>query len=324
MSDQNLLETLNNQLLLLDRENGSDAIAGDVVRAISTTMDLFVGDKSNAAMLSHLIDLHDLMLEMRPRMANVISDIQLMIVELKRRDTEPDALRARLPRMLQWKEQRKRVAAERAATLIQSEQTVLLHSYSGTLEAALQIAAAQGRKPLAYVAEQEHARTGRIVKSLTNTGVPFRVVSEYSLSHVVERLNLALFTALTLNADEELIMAPGSANVINLLGPANVPTYATLTTNKWSYWTDDASITWRETRRKSIAGVEVEKEVFSHDWIALDRVTGVITEDAVLTPSEVRAAYAAKRDDFLEIERQIKDLRSARAMSMHAARLPEA
>ncbi|MCA9243020.1 MAG: hypothetical protein KDA32_03625 [Phycisphaerales bacterium] len=321
--DKGLLDTLNNQLLLLDRESGADAIAGDVIRAIAATLDMFAGDRSNAAILSHLIDLHDVMLDMRPRMANVISDIQLMIVELKRREMDPNALRERLPRLLEWKEERKRRAAARVAAIIEPDKPVLLHSYSGTIDTALQIAVERGEKPVVFVAEQEQVRTARIVRSLSDLSLEFRVISEYALSHVLGEIGIALFSALTLNADEELIVAPGSANLINLLGAADVPTYVVLTTNKWSYWTDDASTTWHEIRKKSIAGVGVSKDIFSHDWVGLDRVTALVTEDGVLPPSEARKAYAASRADFAEVEREIKQLRTARAASMAQVRLPD-
>lgn len=307
-----LLNVLNRHLLQLDRVAGSDAIAVDFARALHATLRDFRGERTKEGILRELLYMHDLLLELRPRMANVMEDIQRVIhfVHLQPGLDLPATL-AFLEGLIAQKAERRATAARHAATLFTAPRCLLLHSYSGTLATVLENLRSAPQLPCIIVAEQAAVRTRPLLESLERARLKYRVVSEFAISHIVEEVSLALFGALTLNSDGQVVMAPGSANLIARLRDNAVECYVILTTNKWSYWTDETTTAFCEVRHKQQGGVRYQKQVFSHDAVALDRFSGLITEGGVLTPAAARELYTQRRSQFLTAEAEIAALQAA-------------
>jgi len=135
-------------------------------------------------------------------------------------------------------------------------------------------------------------------------------VSEYSIAHIVEQLDLAIFPALTLNNSGQAVLGPGSTGLVSQLRAVGVKTYMFLTTNKFSFWTDDTETAFSEVREKKRGALHFQKTVFSHDDIALDQFTGVITESAILSPADTRALFSELQEKWLANERLLATLRN--------------
>ncbi len=307
--DRELVETVNRQLLVLDREGGSDAIATDVAGAIARAVQEYEGDASREGLLRELLLLHDVLLEMRPRVASIILDIQKLLLHVHQSPnaTQDDVLRF-LQDLTQARTDRRQQVARVAAGLFVEPQTLLLHSYSTTLEMLLRHLAEIRRKPRVIVAQQQEVRTRGILRALQSASYDYTVVSEYSLSHMAHELSCALFAGLTITLDERIVLSPGSANLIEHLRSAGIPTYVILTTNKWSYWTEETETAYREEREKSIGDLRFRKQVFSHDPVPLSSIAGIITEEGVLDAEKTREVYEAEREVFQATEELIVSL----------------
>lgn len=315
-----ILPTLNAQLLRLDRSNGSGALATDILNALVDTVLKFEGDRSHENLLAEFLNLYDLLLACRPRMANVILDIQKVILYLKDNQASgPQEIQQFLSELLSQRRTRSLQSIEKAMPIFEKERTLLLHSYSSALNEMLEYAAQHAEKPRVYIAAQEPEKTAKIIKLLKGLEYSFRVVSEYSISHVLNELDCAIFGGLTLNSAEQIVLGPGSSSLISQLSHAEVETYVLLTTNKFSFWEERTETAFKEVRTKSLEEFEYEKDVYSHDMVPLSIISGVISEEAIHSPGETRELFANMQSQFFEREKHIRQIKlNANKATEHA------
>ena len=76
-----ILKLLNAQIIKLDRLNGSDALAEDMVYALIATLQRYAGSSEYADLMRELLILHDELLLCRPRMPHLILDCLSMFLE---------------------------------------------------------------------------------------------------------------------------------------------------------------------------------------------------------------------------------------------------
>jgi translation initiation factor 2B subunit (eIF-2B alpha/beta/delta family) len=309
--DATLVKTLNSQLLALENDYGSDAIGPIVVHALIRTIDTYTGDTSVQGLTHELLRLHDALLDCRPRMAGLILEVQsaLLFLHEHPQATLPQLCEF-LDGLLDTKQSRQRISIKVANELLRDQPTILLHAYSDTLRAILEQCAERDQRPRVFVAAQEEEKTDRLVSVLHRSHYDYKVVSEYSIAHIVEQLDLAIFPALTLNNSGQAVLGPGSTGLVSQLRAVGVKTYMFLTTNKFSFWTDDTETAFSEVREKKRGALHFQKTVFSHDDIALDQFTGVITESAILSPADTRALFSELQEKWLANERLLATLRN--------------
>ncbi|MCB0311028.1 MAG: hypothetical protein KDD42_07325 [Bdellovibrionales bacterium] len=310
VAEENPQPLLNSQLIELDRMNGSDATSEDFVFALISTLQNYEGTVRHADLVREMLVLHDMMLDCRPRMANMILDVQKALLFLKdHSDATPDTLIAHMNSVLSIKKERLSSMAQHVIEIFQSKKKVLLHSSGRTMQYLIGYLAEKNVKPEVFVASQEPRKTKRLINSLHENGYEYSVVSEHAIAHVIEYLDLALFGCLTLNRENQLIMQPGSSSLISQMHDSKVPIYVFLTTNKFSFWAEATEPAYREIRPKKLDNIRYEKIVFSHDTVPLELATGLITEEGVLTPQEARNIFARQRDKYLDREAMIRALR---------------
>lgn len=303
------MPVLNRQLVSLDRLRGADQLGEEFVRSLKRTYQTYSGDTNRYALIRELLDLYDILLACRPRMANLILDLQKTLIFLAEKENAGVLdLSNFTDSLLRLKKARMDRAGEAGAEVLSRGQTILLHSHSRTLKFILEHAVGKVELPDVIVAEQDQNKTTRLMISLKRCGYKFKVVSEYSLSHVLEELDFALFGALTLDSHGNLIVGPGSSALMCQLSRARVPVYLAITTNKLSFWEDSFDAAFSELRKKERAGIEYEKQVFSHDLIPLDVCKGIITERGVLTPPQMRMVFDKMQRAFLDREKLIRSL----------------
>lgn len=160
-------------------------------------------------------------------------------------------------------------------------------------------------KPRIIVAGQEKEKSERIIQALHKNSFEFFVVSEFSISHVLDQIDLALFGGLTLNSEGALVLGPGSASLIAQLRAHNIPSYVYLPTNKFSLWQEPRETAFKEIRSKQLGEIEYNKHVFSHDTLPSEHVTGIITEKGVLTPQQAIEALVSLQHKFCDHEASI-------------------
>lgn len=314
--ESNLLHTLNKQLVELDRLNGASALAEDVAKAIDLTVEEYFGDRSREALLREVVKLYHTFLSCRPRMPHIISDLQKLAFYLyQNKDADTETLKRLIKTILIENEKRVDLIVSHATTLFHEKKTLLLHTLSMPIKGLLeQIAENRDNGdsatvvPDVYIADQSKSKSGQIIKLFDHLQLPFFVVSEFALAHVISKLNIAFFGGLTFNVRNEVILAPGSTSLISQLRMAQVPVYLCMGTNKFSFWDEETELAFHERRNKSLEHIEYAKEVFSHDVVEVDLFTRIITESGLLTPSELRRTFAEKQLEFYNHEREIEKI----------------
>lgn len=304
-----LLPTLNSQLIRLDKTYGGDALAVDVIHSLLDTLDNFKGDSSIVGLSKELMHLYDLTLACRPRMANILRDIQELLYHVtQHKECSAEDLKKVLFELLKKKKARSKASVEHALDLFEPKNGLLVHSYSSVLNALLRECAKRERTPHIYIAAQSPKKTNRLIRHLHEHKIAFQVVPEFSVSQIIDRVDIALFGALTVNARDELIMGPGSASLIAQLDTYQVPNYALVTTNKFSFWEEELESAFKEVRPKQLSKeIKYQKEVFSHDIVPVSLVTGIITEEGVLTPLKAKLRFEKLQAEHFEREKIVRE-----------------
>ncbi len=304
-----LLTTINQLFITLDQKYGADALGADTLIALIETLDEYTGDTSSESLQQGLCEIYTTVLSCKPRMASIILDLQLLLVDtLKNPEFTAQNLRHRLLELLARKRTRRQESVQHALTIISGSEKVLLHSYSSTINTLLKTLNKQGSKPEILLAAQERAKTDRMIQLLEKLGYAYRVVSEYAIAHILQDVDCALFGGLSLTNKMEVVMGPGSASLLSQLHAHQIKSYVLLTTNKFSLWDDSYEITFHEKREKEAHGVQYLHETFSHDVLSLSLIKGLITENGVLTQEESLAAFSALKKEFAEREKAIASL----------------
>lgn len=307
--DTTLLPTINKQLVHLDRTYGSDALAADFVLALISTLDDYNGDDSPQKLQLNLIEIYNLLLACRPRMANLTLDLQeLLLHTIETKDFSKETLRRRLFELLGEKRSRRKESVQHALGLIEESKTILVHSYSSTLNELFKEVSKRKITPFVILAAQEERKTERLIHLLHKFGFEYRVVCEFAISHVIEEIDLALFGGLTLTSDMQVLMGPGSASLVSQLHSHNVSSYVMLTTNKFSFWEEATQRAFQMDREKSLGDFSYIKQVYSHDMLPANLLEGIITEEGILTPRQAQAVFKKMQQHFFENEAKVREL----------------
>ena len=315
-----LIRAINRQMLELDRLNGAILLSVDVVRALQATMETYEGSIEKQALIHEFCNLHDLFMGCRPRMAQVLLDTQKTLLHISEQDNPSvEGVKDLLEQNIEDKREVADKIVELTSTLLGPEKTLFVHSYSTHLDKTLDHLAELDQKPKIIVAEQEDVKTLKVLKGLNKNAYEYNVVSEYSASHILEKVDVAMFGALTLNHHQQIIMAPGSSGLVSDLFRASIPIYILLPTEKFSYWEDDHELTYKETRHKDKYNLTYQKEIFSHDILPLKLFAGVITEEGIMNGSEAMVLFSKLQEEFISTERQIKQMKAKFKQAAEAA-----
>ena len=307
--DTTLLPTINQQLVYLDRHYGSDALAADFVLSLISTIEDYTGDDSPEALQLGLVEIYNLLLACRPRMANLIFDLQeLLIHTIDEPELSRDTVRSRLLELLALKRTRRQESVQHALTLLEETKTLLLHSYSSTLNVLFSELSKKEWTPDIILAAQDEKKTERMIHLLQKHNFNYRVVTEFAISHVMDEIDLALFGGLTLTSDMQVVMGPGSASLVSQLDAHEVASYVMLTTNKFSFWEETTLSAFREDREKCLGDFSYVKQVYSHDTLPMSLLEGIITERGILTPHQAQSSFRHLQQEFFEHEERVRAL----------------
>ena len=197
--------------------------------------------------------------------------------------TTSEAFRAELGR-------RSEMIAQRTLSLLPEGCTVLTHSRSSTVLAALQLAANRGRLAEVVCTESRPSYEGRTVAAtLAREGIRTTLITDSAAAHFMGRVNLVMVGADSVSEDG-LVNKMGTYAIALAARDQGVPLYALCGTEKllpidYPYFRiapQDPQEVWPEHPQ----GVEVLNLYF--DVTPLRYVSGVVTEQGVLTPGELQ------------------------------------
>lgn len=185
------------------------------------------------------------------------------------------------------------------AELIKDGDSILVHSHSGTIRRIIAKAQYLGRKFHVILAEQEAEKTLDMIEYFSEKGVPFTVVPEYMLSHILQDVSKVFFGATTMNFEQNFICDAGSYSVLAEFHEVEIPTYMFLSTKKFSLWQSEMQHHTYKTKQKKILTksakvVNYERIKFSHDRVPAKLFNYVVTESGAYNPKEIQEIYTAR------------------------------
>ena len=305
-NDSSAKEVLNRLLIQLDDMNGTRGVGDDCLNALVETLKSFSGPKDGQDLIDLLMELHDLFMDCRPRMPQIIHDVQNLMIELKDQEISMDRVAQLATELNESRGARIEASVLSGLTPLEGRKGLLLHTHGKTIEQFLLRAKSElPSLPNLFVASQQPDKTATLIQFLNDHNFDFSVVSEHSIAHIADQVDIALFGCLTLNSEEQVVLAPGASSLVAQLASLNVERYVLLTTYKFSFWQDLDVHAFKEIRRKTLEQQNYSKLVFSHDFLDVNLFTGIIVENQVLTPSETILLYEQERKAFQERERKI-------------------
>ena len=167
------LPVINKLLVKIDRENGARGLAKDFLCAITETLEGYQGSKSHKDLMLLCLNMHNILLGCRPRMAHIVHDIQTLILFLvDKPEADLESLKSFIADMRARRRKAIRSSIDISLNLFEKETSILLHSYSLSVEQILEAAKEHPHRPSVYVAAQEPGRTNRLIKFLQKKQIP--------------------------------------------------------------------------------------------------------------------------------------------------------
>src|SRR5690606_25673026 len=144
--------------------------------------------------------------------------------------------------------------------------------------------------------EQDLEKTGDNIAFLHASGIPFRVVPAYMVSHLEESIDMAFFGAVTFQEGGVFVMDPGSKSIISHLKIEHKPIYLFLTTSKFSLWPvkDFKKEIYTQSDKRShhsLKEVEFQRIKFSHDRVGVELIDFVVTEKDIFTAHQAQKKF---------------------------------
>jgi translation initiation factor eIF-2B subunit delta len=292
------------------RELADDHTSGAVEIATrgASVLLLFAGEleaEDEESFRGELATVGKALIQAQPSMAPLFSLVNTVVAGVQgARDLEAarevvrskaEAFRAELGR-------RSEMIAQQALHLLPEGCTVLTHSRSSTVLEALKLAATCGRNVEVVCTESRPGYEGRAVAAtLAQEGIRTTLTTDSAAAHFLGRVNLVLVGADSVSRDG-LVNKIGTYGIALAARERGVPLYALCGTEKflprdYPYFRiapQDPEEVWPEHPQD----VEVLNLYF--DVTPLKYVSGVVTEDGVLTPGELQDMVGRlKMDEML-------------------------
>lgn len=184
--------------------------------------------------------------------------------------------------------------------LIESDDVILMTSYSGTLLAIFTAAWEAGRRFQVIATESRPYNEGRFLAArLTDSGIPCTLITEAALADVASQASKAMVGADSLLATGDVVNKMGTHLLALACQACGVPLFAAASTLKFSPASlrgqavgllerpDEATIAGPELVGRS--GLRVLNRLF--EVTPADLFTGIVTERGLIAPQAVVALY---------------------------------
>ena len=177
--------------------------------------------------------------------------------------------------------------AQYGAGLIAGGDKIITHSYSSTVVATLEAAFTKHRSIEVITTRSGAGRTGEaIVRELGCYGIAVTFIDDAAMGLYLSAVNKAVVGADRVCADGKVINGVGTYQLALAVGRAGIPFYVLCETLKFDprLRSDEVDLEEEEPGRLS-PKAKVKNPRF--DITPLELVTGIVTENGLLTPEEV-------------------------------------
>ena len=300
--------TLSELFRAIESEQGTHSFCVLVLEALHTALSQYK-IKTRRAFRTQLMSLFTLVRETKPRYAILIESFYriLEVYDKQKRTSVPALLdeieRVKVSYLLEMKQ------LVQVSDKIKVEgKSILIHDHSHSVQNVLR-AMREHKKPFqVIVAEQDPQKTHDNIAFLHAHDIQFKVVPAYMLSHIDKAVDMVFCGAVTFQQNRHLVMDPGSRSIISHFHLEKKPIYVFLSTSKFSLWQStkgmaDIDVKVHKRRHPRQMEIEFERLKFSHDRVAVDLVSNIVTEQGIYKPQGVVRVFNEK---FKKRQRLVK------------------
>ncbi len=189
--------------------------------------------------------------------------------------------------------------ADYAAGLLKDGDTVLTHSYSSTVIAALR-RAFQEKAIEALVTRSGAGRTGgALAADLNGYGLPVTLIDDTAIGIYLSRADVVLLGADRITRDAVLVNGVGTYPLVLAARQAGVPCYAVCESLKFDPRIEASAVDLEDRDAAEIdvgeAALEIPRANPHFDLTPLALLSGIVTEAGLMTPDQVLDKLEARR-----------------------------
>ena len=281
-----------------DKAHGASQLARQAAKVLKVAAERSRADSANQFWREQK-EIGERLMSVRPAMApifNIVSGLLGSIGE-KAETADLDALRqmviAEADKAVKASLQAVAQIAEHGSQLIADGDRIMAHSYSSTVVAALKTAFTGHRNIEVITTRSGSGRSGEMLaRELGLYGIPVTFIDDAAVGLYISTVNKAVVGADRVCADGKVVNGIGTCQLALVAERASVPFYVLCETLKFDprLRGDEVDLEEKETGEVVEPGrlpPEVRVKNPSFDITSLELVTGIVTENGLLTPEEV-------------------------------------
>ncbi len=198
-------------------------------------------------------------------------------------------------------EQQKEMIIKNSLSIDVDGKTILIYDTSNVVLRILKNFVKNWRKFKIIIAEQGIDKTHKNVENMHQLWISFQVVPAYTLSHILERVDMIFLWALTMKDTKNFVMSPGSHSIVSEFNVEKIPAYLFINTEKFSLWKSKErwDVFIHEHLRKHVEkDIEYTRIKYSHDRVPVELFHRIVTNQGVFTSKEVSDLYDKKYKEY--------------------------
>ncbi len=281
-----------------DRIHGASQLARQAVEVLKIT-----AERSRAGSVEQFLqeqkEVGERLMSARPAMAPIFSIVSSLLSTIAGKATEMglDSIRrftiSRTGEVIRGSLQAIAQIAKYGSELIADGDRIMTHSYSSTVVAVLREAFTKHRHIEVIITKSGPGRTGeRIAQELGLYGIPVTFIDNVAMWFYMQTVNKVMVGADRVCADGKVVNGIGTYQLALVAERASIPFYVLCETLKFDPRLRSNGVDLEEKEPSEVVeagrlppGVKVKNPYF--DITPLELITGIVTENGLLTPEEV-------------------------------------
>ncbi len=288
-----------------DKVHGASQLARQAVNVLKVAVEHSQADSVKEFLLEQK-EIGQRLMTVRPAMAPVFNIVSPLLSTIAGKSTEMDLNSikrltiSKIDEVVTRSLQAIAQIAEYGSGLIADGDRIMTHSYSSTVEAALKKAFTKHRNIEVITTRSGPGRTGeRIVQQLGLYGIPVILIDDVAMGLYVSTANKVMVGADRVCADGKVVNGIGTYQLALAAERASIPFYVLCETLKFDSRLRGDEVDLEEKDPSEVVEpgrlppeVRVKNPYF--DITPLELVTGIVTENGLLTPQKV-ISYLSKQ-----------------------------
>lgn len=172
---------------------------------------------------------------------------------------------------------------------------IIVYAVSAPVRRIIPAAKRRGKIFKALILRQDPRKTNQVMRILEKENVEFIVVPEYGLSHFLDKVNKLFIGAIAITADNKVVTASGTSNIVSIAHIHNLPVYLMVNTLKLSAKNSIDQNIHKKTEKNKYDDFEYTSVSHSHDIVDLELIDHLVIESGEIDMKEL-VKYREKYD----------------------------